>query len=159
MPSWFIHIHIIHPGKGNTLNMIMGVTNTTTDIARKTFYILARYTAKYSWKCHRKQKQKQKNTKKPRLIHNMERSPVPIHYSDFIKRMMASEITSLTIVYLTVYSCADQRKHESSTSLDFVRGNSQMIGELPAQRASNAENVSIWWRHRMLGLLFWYPVM
>ena len=35
---------------------------------------------------------------------------------------MASQITSLTIVYLTVYSGADQRKHLSSTSLPFVRG-------------------------------------
>ena len=26
-------------------------------------------------------------------------------------------------------------------------GNSPVTGELPAQRASNAENVSIWWRH------------
>ena len=26
-------------------------------------------------------------------------------------------------------------------------GNSQVTGEFPAQRASNAENVSIWWRH------------
>ena len=36
--------------------------------------------------------------------------------------MIASQITSLTIVYLTVYSGADQRKHESSTPLAFVRG-------------------------------------
>ena len=35
---------------------------------------------------------------------------------------MASEITSLTIVYSTVYSCADQGKHQSSASLAFVRG-------------------------------------
>ena len=35
---------------------------------------------------------------------------------------LASEITSLTIVYSAVYSGADQRKHESSTSLAFVRG-------------------------------------
>ena len=35
---------------------------------------------------------------------------------------MASQITSLTIVYSTVYSGADQRKHQSSTSLAFVRG-------------------------------------
>ena len=35
---------------------------------------------------------------------------------------MASQITSLTIVYLTVYSGADQRKHKSSWSLAFVRG-------------------------------------
>ena len=31
-------------------------------------------------------------------------------------------VTSLTIVYLTVYSGADPRKHQSSASLDFVRG-------------------------------------
>ena len=35
---------------------------------------------------------------------------------------MVSEITSLTIVYSTVYSGADQRKHQSSASLAFVRG-------------------------------------
>ena len=35
---------------------------------------------------------------------------------------MASQITSLTIVYSTVYSGGDQRKHESSASLAFVRG-------------------------------------
>ena len=35
--------------------------------------------------------------------------------------MMALQITSLTIVYSTVYSGADQRKHQSSTSLAFVR--------------------------------------
>ena len=34
---------------------------------------------------------------------------------------MASQITSLTIVYSTVYSDADQRKHQSSASLAFVR--------------------------------------
>ena len=35
---------------------------------------------------------------------------------------IASQITSLTIVYSTVYSGADQRKHQSSASLAFVRG-------------------------------------
>ena len=35
---------------------------------------------------------------------------------------IASEITSLRFVYSTVYSGADQRKHESSASLAFVRG-------------------------------------
>ena len=28
-------------------------------------------------------------------------------------------------------------------------GNSQVTGEIPAQKASNAENVSIWWRHHV----------
>ena len=44
------------------------------------------------------------------------------HYSDVIMGMTASLITSLTIVYSTVYLDADQRKHESSASLSFVRG-------------------------------------
>ena len=35
---------------------------------------------------------------------------------------MTSQITSLTIVYSTVYSGADQGKHQSSASLAFVRG-------------------------------------
>ena len=35
---------------------------------------------------------------------------------------IASQITSLTIVYSAVYSDADQRKHQSSVSLAFVRG-------------------------------------
>ena len=35
---------------------------------------------------------------------------------------MTSQITSLTIVYSTVYSGADQRKHQSSASLAFLWG-------------------------------------
>ena len=35
---------------------------------------------------------------------------------------MTSKITSLTVVYLTVYISADQRKHQSSASLAFVWG-------------------------------------
>ena len=63
------------------------------------------------------------------------------HYGDVIMDAIASQITSLTIVYSIVYSDADQRKHQSSASLAFVPG------EFPAQMASYAENVSIWWRH------------
>ena len=45
-----------------------------------------------------------------------------LHYSDVIMSAVASQITSLTIVCSTVYSCADQKKHQSSASLAFVRG-------------------------------------
>ena len=45
-----------------------------------------------------------------------------IHYNDVIMSSLASQITSLTIVYSTVYSRADQRKHQSSASLAFVWG-------------------------------------
>ena len=31
-------------------------------------------------------------------------------------------------------------------------GNSLVIDELPAQRARNAENISIWWRHHVINL-------
>ena len=44
------------------------------------------------------------------------------HYTDVIMGAVASQITSLTIVYSTVYSDADQRKHQSSASLAFVWG-------------------------------------
>ena len=44
------------------------------------------------------------------------------HYTDVIMGTIASQITSPTIVYSTVYSDADQRKHQSSASLAFVRG-------------------------------------
>ena len=44
------------------------------------------------------------------------------HYGDVIMGAKASQLTSLTIVYSTVYSGADQRKYQSSVSLAFVRG-------------------------------------
>ena len=44
------------------------------------------------------------------------------HFNDVIMGMIASQITSLTIVYSTVYSDADQRKLQNSASLAFVRG-------------------------------------
>ena len=44
------------------------------------------------------------------------------HYSDVITGHMASQITSTTNVYSTVYSGAYQRKYQSSASLAFVRG-------------------------------------
>ena len=52
-----------------------------------------------------------------------------IHYNDVTMGAIASQITSLTIVYWFVYSDADQRKHQSSASLAFVRGNSPGTGE------------------------------
>ena len=45
-----------------------------------------------------------------------------LHYSDVIMDPIASQITSLAIVYSIVYSDADQRKHQSSASLAFVQG-------------------------------------
>ena len=44
-----------------------------------------------------------------------------IYYDDVIMTMLASQITSLTVVYSIVYSGVIQRKHQSSASLAFVR--------------------------------------
>ena len=57
--------------------------------------------------------------------------------------VVAAQITSFMIVYSTVYSDANQRKHQSSTSLAFVPD------EFSAQMAINAENVSMLWRHHV----------
>ena len=45
-----------------------------------------------------------------------------LHQNDVIMGAIASQITSLMIVYSIVYSDADQRKHQSSVSLALVRG-------------------------------------
>ena len=45
-----------------------------------------------------------------------------VHYNDGIMSPTASQITSLAIVYSTVYSGADQGKHQSPVTLVFVRG-------------------------------------
>ena len=60
---------------------------------------------------------------------------------------MASQITSLTIVYSTVHSGADQRKKLKLRVTGLCVGNPPLTAEFPAQMDSNAENVSIWWRH------------
>ena len=51
---------------------------------------------------------------------------------------IACQITSLTIFYSIVYLLADQRKYQSSRVPD---------RDCVLQMTSNAENVSIWWRH------------
>ena len=56
------------------------------------------------------------------ITHPIQSSEFGLHYDDVTMGPMASQITSLTIVYSTVYSDADQRKHQSSASLAFVWG-------------------------------------
>ena len=48
--------------------------------------------------------------------------PGPDHYNDVIMSMMASQITSVSIVDSTVCSGTDQRKHQSFASVRFARG-------------------------------------
>ena len=55
-------------------------------------------------------------------LHINDAEPSSNHYGDVIMGTIASQITSLAIVFSTVYFDADQRKHQGSASLAFVRG-------------------------------------
>ena len=72
------------------------------------------------------------------------------HYIDVIMSPMASQITRITIVCPTVGSDADEKKASKLHVTGLCKGNSPLTGEFPAQKASNAENVSIWWRYHVL---------
>ena len=54
-----------------------------------------------------------------------------IHYSDVIMSTLASQITYMTIVWSTACSGIDQRKHQSSASLAFVKGIHQWLVDSP----------------------------
>ena len=83
------------------------------------------------------------------------------HYNDVIMSAMASQITSLTIVYSTVYLRRRSKKTSKLRVTGLCEGNSPVTGRFPAQMGSNAENVSIWWRHHATELLYhlwaWLP--
>ena len=67
----------------------------------------------------------------------------------------ASQITSLAIVYSTVYS---RRRSKKTSKLRVTEGNSSVTAEFHAQRASNAENGSISWRHHV-SLIYRVPIV
>ena len=64
------------------------------------------------------------------------------HYNDVIMTMVASQVTSLTVVHSTVYLDADKKNIKAPCHLPLC-GEFTGTGEFPAQRASYAENVSI----------------
>ena len=64
-----------------------------------------------------------------------------IHHRDVIMSKMTSQFTSLMIVYSIFLFMRSSKKTSKLRVTDLCEGNS------PSQRASNAENVSIWWRH------------
>ena len=77
------------------------------------------------------------------------------HYNDVIMSAMASQITSIPIVCWTVYSRCRSKK--TVTPMLHLTGlcawNSPGTGDFPAQMASNAEDVSIWWRHHAKNMI------
>ena len=84
---------------------------------------------------------------------------VACHYTDVIMTTMASQITSLTVVYSIVYSSANQKNIKAPCHWPLC-GEFTGTGEFPAQRASNAEDVSIWWRHHIITCRrLWYLLL
>ena len=83
------------------------------------------------------------------LVRESEEWGLHIHYNDVIMSAMASQISSLTIVYSTVYSGANQGKHQSSASLAFVRGIHRWPVISPHKWPVTRKKVSIWWRHHV----------
>ena len=69
------------------------------------------------------------------------------HYNNVIMSAMASHIRSLTIVCSTVYSKWSSTKTSKPRIIGLCEGNSPVADGFPAEKASNAEYVSIWWRH------------
>ena len=68
------------------------------------------------------------------------------HYCDVIMGAMASQITS----HDCLLNRSLRRRSKKTSKLrvtGLCAGNSPVTGEFPAQMTSNAENVSIWWRH------------
>ena len=76
------------------------------------------------------------------------------HYSDVIMGVMASQITGVWMVYSTVCSGADKKNIEAPRHWPLLGEFTGKAGEFPAQRGSNAENVSNWWRHHATSYLF-----
>ena len=78
----------------------------------------------------------------------MHYTAITSRYNDVIMSAIVSQITSLTIIYSTVYSFANQRNKAPRHWP--LCGSSQVTGEFSEQMASNAKIFSIWWRHHCL---------
>ena len=85
------------------------------------------------------------------------------HYNDVKMIAVTSKITCLTIVYSTVYSGADQGKHQISASLAFVRGihrwpmNSSHKGSITRKCFHLMTSSWFWWGCSICS--FWIPVI
>ena len=72
-----------------------------------------------------------------------------IHYGDVIMSVIASQITSLMVLLNRKFGCRS-KKTSKLRFTGLCARNSSVTGEFPTQRASNPENVSIWWRHHVI---------
>ena len=80
-----------------------------------------------------------------------------IHYNDIIMSAMASQITSLTIVYSRLFRYRSEEISKLRVT-GFCAGSSPVTCEFPEQRASNTESISIWWRHHVYSHIFFHAI-
>ena len=78
----------------------------------------------------------------------------PYHYNDVIMSAMASQTTSHNRLFRHRW-----KKTSKLSVTGLCEGNSPVTGEFPAQRASNAENVFIWWRHHVVRPLWGFVLL
>ena len=80
------------------------------------------------------------------------------HYFDVMISALASQITGVSIVCSTVCFRHMSKKISKLRVTCLCEGNSPVTSEFPAQMVSNAENVSIRWRHHGF-VVFRYQVI
>ena len=107
----------------------------------------------------------------------LQRRTADYHYDYVIMTTTASQMTSLTVVYSTVYSDADQRKHQRSAPLAFVWGihrdrwiprtKGQLRGKcfhlMTSSCPTRPDQRSIWWSKKSFFqktsvMYFWYLI-
>ena len=74
---------------------------------------------------------------------------VCIHYDDVIMSVMSQSNHQHHDCSLNRLFRRRSKKTSKLRVIGLCAGNSPITGEFPAQNASNAENVSIWWRHHV----------
>ena len=67
------------------------------------------------------------------MMYRLEAGKLRKHYSDVIMSAMASQITSVSIVYSAICSDAD---HQSSVSLAYVRGIHDVIMKMTEKKTN-----------------------
>ena len=87
------------------------------------------------------------NPRAARIWSGRTTSDQSLHYNDVIMSAMASQITGVSIVCSTVGFRRRSKKTPKLRVTGPCAGTSPVTGEFLTQKANNAENVSIWWRH------------
>ena len=69
------------------------------------------------------------------------------HYSDVLMSTMPSQITGVSISCSTIFLRCSSKNTSKLRITGLCEGNPRVTGGLPSQRASNMENIFIWWHH------------